>query len=506
MTVIYDALQKTKDFTIAVVTNQTKVEARDSNDQLIPGAYGTLGTDDTAVIQSAINNLLAGRTYKQRVVIIGNYVLTDTLLLPSYTTLSLFGKCSLQAGLAKDLVRNSNPAGGQTQIEVLGGEWVGNNKNATPGSGIYLGNVTEAKVLETMTRACAHVGIYMKGCHRSYVDRNLTKDCGAVGGATVGTGIAWLGGQRNWIGNNVCMSNNVGGSIQAGIQIEADDEFGQGVFNDSVIKDNRIYSNSGPGIIYSNCNRVRILQNDIGLNGKEGIAGNISAFMKIAKNILSDNSQAANTTYDEITGSINRSQIEDNTLYSSAGNPRARNGIVLANDAQTYNNIIRDNYLENLYNAGILVYKTGHLIKGNFIAMSIGRCIRLEAAAGNNIIKGNNLGGGTALLIDDVSGVTTNKILRNFGYKTENNVNSPTFAIDSTGLKTVTIPHGLSITPNVEDIAITVNKNTNVTDWAYNLIIIDSVDATNVVIKINVSTASATGGATAKLSLRVGRQ
>ena len=45
----------------------------------------------------------------------------------------------------------------------------------------------------------------------------------------------------------------------------------------------------------------------------------------------------------------------------------------------------------------------------------------------------------------------------------------------------------------------------SVTDWAYNLLAIDSIDDTNVTVKVNVSTASATGGAKAKIALKVGK-
>ena len=80
---------------------------------------------------------------------------------------------------------------------------------------------------------------------------------------------------------------------------------------------------------------------------------------------------------------------------------------------------------------------------------------------------------------------------------------SDTFAIDSTGIKTVVIPHGLLVTPAKQKCGLTVLENTNVDDWAYNLLKVDAVDATNVTAKINVSTASATGEATAKLGLKV---
>jgi hypothetical protein len=78
---------------------------------------------------------------------------------------------------------------------------------------------------------------------------------------------------------------------------------------------------------------------------------------------------------------------------------------------------------------------------------------------------------------------------------------SATFAIDSTGIKTVTTAHGLIDTFAAKDVVLTVIEDTNVDDWAFNLLKVESVDTTNVVAKINVSTASGTGAATAKLGI-----
>lgn len=77
------------------------------------------------------------------------------------------------------------------------------------------------------------------------------------------------------------------------------------------------------------------------------------------------------------------------------------------------------------------------------------------------------------------------------------------FDISSTGIKTVTTEHGLASTPALEDVNLQVVEDSNVDDWAYNLLKVESVDATNVVAKINVSTASATGSQTAKLGILV---
>jgi hypothetical protein len=84
-----------------------------------------------------------------------------------------------------------------------------------------------------------------------------------------------------------------------------------------------------------------------------------------------------------------------------------------------------------------------------------------------------------------------------------NTVKSATFRIDSTGLKTITIPHGLDYAPRKEDCQISVIEETDVDDWGYTLLKVDSTDATNVIVKIYVSVASATAGATARIALRV---
>lgn len=82
---------------------------------------------------------------------------------------------------------------------------------------------------------------------------------------------------------------------------------------------------------------------------------------------------------------------------------------------------------------------------------------------------------------------------------------SSAFAIDTTGVSTLTIAHGLRPTPVTSDVQLTVVTDSAVVDWAYDLLTVFSVDATNVTAKIHVSTASGTTGATAKLACRVRR-
>jgi hypothetical protein len=80
---------------------------------------------------------------------------------------------------------------------------------------------------------------------------------------------------------------------------------------------------------------------------------------------------------------------------------------------------------------------------------------------------------------------------------------SGTFAIDSTGVKTITTAHGLNLAPDIQDVQLTISENTNVDDFAVGYVKVESVDSTNVVAKVNVTTASGTAAATAKLNILI---
>lgn len=114
----------------------------------------------------------------------------------------------------------------------------------------------------------------------------------------------------------------------------------------------------------------------------------------------------------------------------------------------------------------------------------------------HNVITDNTAGRVNAIAGDHIRG--------NFGFVTENGVESSTFAIDSTGDKTVTIAHGCNYVPSVKDLSVVLTSVTNA-DVEIAHIRFSSADATNVVFVVRVQTASATGGATAKLAVQITR-
>lgn len=255
-------------------------------------------------------------------------------------------------------------------------------------------------------------------------------------------------------------------------------------------------------------------------------------------NILTANTGIYNASTN-INNSGNRAVINGNVINYKSRGIDIRSNYSLINIS---NNIIRrDNGTNTLaiYNIGSYPQIIGNIIntsegalKGLFAHCiisnnyidSIGTAIETENFTDYSIIEGNyfvnsNTGIlGTYLRYGNISdnifrnvknainivNRTGTIIHNNKGYNTESNILSNVFDISSTGLKMLTIVHGLDIIPNVQDCYLTVVQNTIVDDWAYDMIKIVSTDVKNVTVKINISKASATVGATAKLALRVG--
>ena len=80
------------------------------------------------VIQKALDNLPT-RTQKEKVSLSGDFIVTDTIKIPSYTILELKGSIKLANNLNKLLVQEINPIGENTDIVMIGGTYDGNKEN-----------------------------------------------------------------------------------------------------------------------------------------------------------------------------------------------------------------------------------------------------------------------------------------------------------------------------------------------------------------------------------------
>lgn len=114
--------------------------------------------------------------------------------------------------------------------------------------------------------------------------------------------------------------------------------------------------------------------------------------------------------------------------------------------------------------------------------------------AANSVFYGNDLSTNTTSNIR-FPPTLTNIIESNDGYATRTSLISGDVALDSPGTKVAILVHGLPFTPLKEQISLTFIKNTNVNDFSIGFFVLESVNSTQLAVRVNVLSASATVGA-----------
>ncbi|RLI50743.1 MAG: hypothetical protein DRP09_19790 [Candidatus Thorarchaeota archaeon] len=141
-----------------VYKDDSTVWAEDSEGKTI--AYGVAGEEDAAVIQSALDSLTEGRTWKETVVLRGSFTCEGGLLVPSYTKISNEGVLKLKGGVNEPLIRNKNYSkeahNADSEIEIIGGTLDGNKseQGASPADVVKFVGVAGLRILNaTLTEA-----------------------------------------------------------------------------------------------------------------------------------------------------------------------------------------------------------------------------------------------------------------------------------------------------------------------------------------------------------------
>lgn len=166
---------------------------------------------------------------------------------------------------------------------------------------------------------------------------------------------------------------------------------------------------------------------------------------------------------------------DDNRLYGGSSYANSQNYSGAYSEIEVvssvYHGIIRDFYLNC----------------GNQSSYGI------DSQGNRLILENNKIFNPVTAEVNDVGNLNSyNKTTGGHGYNTESGV----IAIDSTGRKTVTINHGLSLPPNVINYYITGESNT---DWYGYTIGIKSIDDTTFTVIYYIQSASGTSDATADL-------
>jgi len=124
--------KRTTDFSAKVYKDGDRVYAVDSDGKTI--AEGEVGVDDASVIQSALDSLTTGRTWKEKVILKGDFTLTSSIHLKGYVILDLTSATlNFTNG---NIAINKNLYPPASDIEILGGYLEGNKSTNQDVSGI----------------------------------------------------------------------------------------------------------------------------------------------------------------------------------------------------------------------------------------------------------------------------------------------------------------------------------------------------------------------------------
>ena len=439
------------------------------------------GTAASTVIQSALNALTSGRTWKEKVVLKGDFTFTSTVTIPSYTILQIVGKITSSAWTLTPVIRNSDQTNGNTDIEIVGGIFDG--VSGTDVTGQETSTIIEFLKVQryliqgvqfrNVSGECIWNGSTTANTGNSYgVIRDCIVDDGKCGGF-----VCFLGGSKKvsvsdnkiytWdtplviyngteihvAHNELCANSNGGGP---GIEIIPQQT--TDVTQDISATDNIISSSAGKGIwIHHNnaqnagtISNITIENNTIrnigGSNptGRVGIEmniwGAIDKIKLIRNTIISAPDQGIFLANNSTNSVLNDSQITDNIIISPGAEAMRLIGI--------QNSIISNNRIQGSTGTGIHIIALDsttiskyNQIKNNIVKGSTGTYgygIYEDSYCNFNEIVGNILVGNAQVGILSYS--TNSTIRKNQGYLTENSGTATIIA----GQTSVNVTHGLA--------------------------------------------------------------
>jgi parallel beta-helix repeat protein len=431
------------------------------------------GTDAATVINVALNGLTAGRTWKEKVLVKGNFTIVTTISIPSYTILEIQGKLKLA---------DSSPIGtymlasvNSFNIEIFGGLLDGNMANQDPGLHahiIHFSNVANALIqdIETINASYDHI-ILTDGSKDIVIDS-------WIGDGGRGDGFNPLEASNIIVKNSIARNMIVDGfhisdgSSQVSVIgcISYNNTInGISIYNShrNVVEGNIVYGNhSGIYLMAADASYNNILNNQIMNNTQYGIIANavVSDYLNISGNIITGGTaglRLINSKYCTIQG---------NLIQGVAGY-----GIVLTGGATYGYHIVTDNIIKDITDGddGIYLNNNYNLVSNNIIKDVASASVREEGGIDHNTITDNEV---TQTIVK--VGANT-KVQRNIGFVTENSG----FATITTLATSIVVNHGLSYTPSAGDIMVTPTTSLGAASYWY----VNTYTSTQFTIHLNVA-------------------
>jgi parallel beta-helix repeat protein len=344
------------------------------------------GTDASTVIQSALNALTSGRTWKERVVLKGDFTISSKVTLPNYLVLDLRGaKLTLADGVSDNMF---DTVTAKNDIEIIGGILDGNKANQTAGEVIFIQGATSTNIkiigvtIQNATERAIRVedaaDIEIKGCLiKNSGDRHIV--LGRVGrvkiiGNTLDTNDA----------NPAILVSSSGGDSY---KVEIKDNVILTSYLSAILFDGDYsqYDHEVEGNIIDDAGQSGIWINSANLG-----AGKFIARIKIIGNmILNAGKSVRGASLDAVlVGTSNDMVIADNIIYRPSADGISTVG--MSNSTIVGNTIAEAGY-ESGAGQGILVrLGYGVAIKGNSIRLSKHDGIRLSGSS-FCIVEGNTI-------------------------------------------------------------------------------------------------------------------
>ncbi len=335
------------------------------------GATISSGTNAATVIQAALNALTPGRTAKEAVLLQGDFTLTKALSIPSYTILELSGKLTMASGSNTHMIFTS----GKSNIEIVGGEWDGNQAGQTSGGsdrdGMIFVNCQYVTIRDLKIHDTPYDNVACQACSYVTISNIESYNAGVYskGGSYWGHGIMML-----WCNDCLVEKNYIHDTNSGGCYFYCEDDGVAQTINNNVVQNNRIERTATTGI-------------EISLRGAEDRASNVIVRNNTMVDCGWDSDHMAITLgwdYQSTIRYADHCTVRDNTIYetgayySSGG---CGGGIMLNSvDSVCTNNIVRD-----IYDGGIACRGDRNIISYNTVSG-----IRSSSGSGIQLWDGNN--------------------------------------------------------------------------------------------------------------------
>lgn len=380
------------------------------------------GADDDTEINWAIANLMAGRDYKQTVLLKGSFSIDNPIAMDSYTVLVLDGEVELANSANCDMLDATN----ESEMEIRGGEWDGRrNYQAADIRGFDLNTCTDViiynvEIHDIDKTSVAGQGIKTVDSARVNIVLCTIYNCGISGegaGGSGGEGVLLSETDDSYVFGCTIHDCNGGVTLYAGASDHSNNNRVEGCHFEDITRDAiSLYPDSAT-ICYVNEN-------------------------VITGNIIVDASRdgaCASIRLGE-DGACIRNIISNNHITEGTGTNLA-DGIAIMGSGSGFRNIIAGNTLDNLYSIPIFVNGSYNTIEHNVI-----NTMR-EAANGGIVIDGGATG-------------DENLIAGNFIYDTQNGIliqdNADNNLLDGNYINTATVD-GVVISGATCDATVVIN-------------------------------------------------